>query len=106
MTHHPTPAEIRTGARLMKIYSFAAAQILAEEQAADAAAPPSVDAMVAARIAEITATEEGRAAFVAYLRGLMETHGSDPDMVGHAGLTLASLSDPAPATPADEGAAA
>jgi hypothetical protein len=48
MTAQPTPAEIRTGARLMKIYADAAAQILAEEQAAEERMP-SGDVLAAER---------------------------------------------------------
>lgn len=107
-----TPAEIRTGARLMKIYSYAAEQILAEEQAADETHTPSTDAMVAGRLAEWLSTPEGRSQFVEYLDRLKATHGDDPDMAMFIGLSWNDLADAirderhdGPA-PADQGAAA
>lgn len=75
-----SPAEIRTGERLRLIYGVAAAHILAEEQAADAAALPSGADLVGARFAELTATPDGRARFAMYLDRLEITHGRDRAM--------------------------
>lgn len=80
MMPHLSPAEVRTGARLMRIYREAGAHILAEEQAADALSLPTRDELVAARIDALIATPDGRARYTAYLDGLETTHGHDRAM--------------------------
>ena len=80
MTLGLSPAEIRTGARLMRLYRDAAAHILAEEQAAEVASVPSGGDLVAARTAELVATPDVRARLAAYVDHLERTHGADPAM--------------------------
>lgn len=110
-----TPAEMRTAVRLMAIYTEAAAQILAEEEAAEAATKPSVDALVAARTAELTSTQVGRDRFAAYLDRLSVTYAQDPRMLAFVRRSRALLADaagsppvdgPTRTTPADEGVTA
>ena len=75
-----TPAEIRTGQRLRRIYREADAHILAEEEAADALHVATCDELVAARVDVLLATPEMRTRFAAYLDGLGLTHGTDRAM--------------------------
>lgn len=95
----PSPAEIRTGARLMRIYRVAAEHILAEEQAAEAASVPTGAAMVADRFADLTATPERRASFSAYLDRLASLHPDDAAMgayIASARAAIAAVEAPAP----------
>lgn len=96
-----TPAEMRTAVRLMAIYTEAAAQILAEEEAAEAAPKPSVDALVAARTAELTSTQVGRDRFAAYLDRLSVTYAQDPRMLAFVRRSRALLADAAGPAPVD-----
>lgn len=111
-----SPAEQRAAARLMLLYPEAAAHLVAEEEAAEAAsAPPRGADLVAARYGSLTATSEGRARFSAYLDHLSVTHAHDPVMVAFVRRhrdRLADAAGPAPVdapahtAPADEGVTA
>ncbi|MEV4672670.1 hypothetical protein AB0K34_13530 [Actinomadura sp. NPDC049382] len=91
MTAALSPAEIRTGQRLRALYGEAAAHILAEEQAAEAASVPTGTAMVADRFADLTATPETRAAFSAYLDRLASLHPDDNAMGAYIASARAAI---------------
>ena len=96
MTAHLTPAEIRTGQRLRRIYREADAHILAEEQATDALMIPTGADLVAARADDLVATPETRARYTAFLDRLEVTHGTDRWMrpvIDEGRARLAEFSD-------------
>src|SRR5690606_19059314 len=101
MTPRLPPAERRTALRLRPSRTQAAAQILAEEEAAEAARKPSVDALVAARTAELTSTQVGRDRFAAYLDRLSVTYAQDPRMLAFVRRSRALLADAAGPDPVD-----
>jgi hypothetical protein len=86
----------------MLLYPEAAAHLVAEEEAAEAAsAPPRGADLAAARYGSLTATSEGRARFSAYLDHLSVTHAHDPVMVAFVRRHRDRLADTAGPAPTD-----